>query len=171
MIAIRSLIEVTLLDNIREEAIASTLKEEGGYGNDPDDAGGETNFGISKRSHPDIDIRALTEERARQIYIKEYWDVIEGDALPRSWALALMDAAVRMGPFRAVCLMQGTLKVEVDGKVGPVTVTAAWNNLAWSTIDSFLAGCMAFYVRTTNQKYHTGQLLRTLRLRDLLPYK
>jgi hypothetical protein len=33
-----------------------------GYVNDPSDPGGETQWGISKRSYPDVDIKALTRE-------------------------------------------------------------------------------------------------------------
>ena len=49
------------------EAIEHVLKFEGGYVNDPDDPGGETNFGISKRSYPDLDIAALTVADAVEI--------------------------------------------------------------------------------------------------------
>ena len=50
-----------------EEAVKSVLKHEGGYVNDPKDPGGETNFGISKRAFPDLDIKNLTEEDAIEI--------------------------------------------------------------------------------------------------------
>ena len=40
---------------------------EGGYVNHPDDKGGETNFGISKRSYPTLNIRTLTRDDAMQI--------------------------------------------------------------------------------------------------------
>ena len=40
-----------------ERAIDKTLAWEGGYVNDPKDPGGETKYGISKRAHPDVDIK------------------------------------------------------------------------------------------------------------------
>ena len=46
------------------QIIPEVLKREGGYVNDPDDMGGETRFGISKRSYPDINIKELTIEKA-----------------------------------------------------------------------------------------------------------
>lgn len=49
------------------------LKHEGGYSNDINDPGGETNFGISKRYHPNVDIKNLTEKDAAEIYFKQYW--------------------------------------------------------------------------------------------------
>ena len=44
-----------------DDIIEVVLHHEGGYVNDPDDPGGETNFGIAKRSHPDVDIKNLTK--------------------------------------------------------------------------------------------------------------
>ena len=49
------------------DIIEVVLHHEGGYVNDPKDPGGETNFGIAKRSHPDVDIKNLTEEGAKEI--------------------------------------------------------------------------------------------------------
>ena len=44
-----------------DEIISVVLHHEGGYVNDPKDPGGETNYGISKRAYPDVDIKNLTE--------------------------------------------------------------------------------------------------------------
>lgn len=54
-------------------AIKTVLIEEKGYVNDPEDPGGETKFGISKRMYPDLDIKNLTIEKAEEIYEKDYW--------------------------------------------------------------------------------------------------
>ena len=48
-----------------DEIIEVVLHHEGGYVNDPKDPGGETNFGIAKRSHPDVDIKNLTKDGAK----------------------------------------------------------------------------------------------------------
>ena len=56
-----------------ESIVQVVLKHEGGYVNDPDDSGGETNFGISKRAFPDLDIKNLTKEDAVKIYHDKYW--------------------------------------------------------------------------------------------------
>ncbi|ETZ07377.1 hypothetical protein P618_200441 [Holospora obtusa F1] len=50
------------------------LAHEGGYSDDPDDDGGETKFGISKRSYPHVDVDALTVEQAKNIYKRDFWD-------------------------------------------------------------------------------------------------
>lgn len=50
------------------------LVVEGGYVNDPNDPGGETKYGISKRSYPRVDIKNLTEDDARKIFIEDYFN-------------------------------------------------------------------------------------------------
>ena len=57
-----------------DEIIQITLEHEGGYVHDPTDLGGETNFGIAKRFYPDVDIKNLTEDGAKEIYKRDYWD-------------------------------------------------------------------------------------------------
>ena len=42
-----------------DEIIEVVLEHEGGYVNDPDDAGGETKYGIAKRWYPSVDIKNL----------------------------------------------------------------------------------------------------------------
>ena len=58
-----------------DEIIEVTLHHEGGYVHDPKDLGGETNYGIAKRFYPDVDIKNLTEEGAKEIYKKDYWEI------------------------------------------------------------------------------------------------
>ena len=55
-----------------EEIINKVLEHEGGYVNDPTDLGGETKYGITKRFYPDLDIKNLTKEEAKQIYYNDY---------------------------------------------------------------------------------------------------
>jgi lysozyme family protein len=76
------------------------LQEEGGYVNHPSDPGGETNYGISKRSHPEVDIKNLTKVGAIDIYRKEYWNPA-WEELGFPLAACMMDTAVNMGPGRA----------------------------------------------------------------------
>lgn len=77
------------------------FKWEGGYVNDPDDPGGETNFGISKRSYPNVDIKNLTRQAAQEIYQRDYWNAINGDTLDPSLACVALDTAINMGVGRA----------------------------------------------------------------------
>jgi lysozyme family protein len=86
--------------------LAFTLRWEGGYSNDPDDPGGETNFGIDKRSHPDLDIPNLTLEQAKQIYKTAYWTVCSCGNKPWPFDLIVFDTAVNMGNVKAILLYQ-----------------------------------------------------------------
>lgn len=57
-----------------DEAAKGTLKNEGGLAEKNNwDTGGITNFGISKKQYPHIDIRNLTQDEAVQIYHDDYW--------------------------------------------------------------------------------------------------
>jgi lysozyme family protein len=98
---------------------------EGGYSNDPQDPGGETNFGISKASHPNVDIAGLTELGAAQIYYDEYWVPSGAGLMPRGLDLWLLDGAINHGVREAAVILQGVLGVAQDGSVGPATAAAA----------------------------------------------
>jgi hypothetical protein len=85
-----------------QQAVTFVLAREGGYANDPADPGGETNYGISKRAHPDLDIKSLTVEQAREIYREAYWGPAGCDGLSPGWALVVFDTAVNCGVTRAL---------------------------------------------------------------------
>lgn len=106
-------------------AIQFVLAYEGGYVNDPQDPGGETKFGISKKAYPSLNIKDLTLVEAQDIYRRDYWNACECDELPAKWAIAVMDTAVNMGVRKAIRLMQIALDVGADGVVGSQTVAAA----------------------------------------------
>jgi len=103
------------------------LAEEGGYVNHPNDPGGETNFGISKRAYPGLDIAALTRSNAIDLYRRDYWTPIQGDDLPPGLDLLLLDTAVNLGVRTAIKLLQRALNLTEDGVMGKVTITAAQN--------------------------------------------
>lgn len=108
-----------------DPAIELVLKHEGGYVNDPHDPGGETNYGIAKRSHPDEDIKNLTVERAKEIYHDEYWQAIRGDDIKQQCvANNLLDAAVNTGVRTASRQIQRLVSVTDDGHIGPVSIDA-----------------------------------------------
>ena len=106
-------------------AVDRVLRVEGGYVNDPADPGGETKYGISKRAYPAVDIAAMTEDGARAIYKKDYWDACRCDSLPAPLDWLVFDAAVNQGVQAAGKMLQGAVGVAVDGKIGPATVAAA----------------------------------------------
>ena len=113
-----------------EIAFRETLGLEGGYVFDPDDPGGETQFGISKRSYPDVDIAALTIDRAKEIYRGDYWDALHLDKV-RSGLIAreIFDTAVNMGRRMSVSIAQRALNflgeaLAEDGIIGQKTISA-----------------------------------------------
>jgi lysozyme family protein len=107
-----------------EVAVKHVLKFEGGYVDDPLDPGGETKFGISKRAYPDLDIKNLTKQEAREIYRRDYWDKVSCDELPAKLRLIVFDAAVNHGVQWAARNLQSLTDVKIDGHVGPVTLEA-----------------------------------------------
>ena len=109
-----------------ETAVQRTLRFEGGYADDPNDPGGETNWGISKRSYPDLDIRRLTKDEAIAIYRRDYWDALKLDRISPILGAEVFDHAVNAGPAAAVELLQSALvrlgyPVAIDGRLGPAT--------------------------------------------------
>lgn len=101
-----------------------TIDHEGNYSNDPNDPGGETKFGISKRSYPNLIISKLTLEDAYNIYKRDFWDVIHGDNLPYSVAYQLFDFAINSGVGTAIRYLQRAVGVADDGYIGPVSIKA-----------------------------------------------
>ncbi|HEB92608.1 MAG TPA: N-acetylmuramidase [Gammaproteobacteria bacterium] len=104
------------------KAIGKTLAHEGGakFTDDPMDRGGATKYGISQRAYPNVDIRNLTEQQARDIYKRDYWDRIRADEIT-SQAIAenIFDTAVNMGVRTASRLAQVALDIEpADGIIG-----------------------------------------------------
>mgnify|MGYP005821638141 FL=1 len=111
------------------EIVNHTLEEEGGYVNDPTDKGGETNYGISKRAYPDLNIFELTEDDAIDIYWKDYWLRGKCDKVPVKLQAIYFDMCVNFGISGAIKVLQETANgkganIEVDGKIGPNTIKA-----------------------------------------------
>lgn len=97
---------------------------EGGYVNSPNDPGGETKFGISKRSYPSVDIRNLTVEGAKAIYFSDFWQKMCLSDMPLGLDEFLFDFAVNSGVQRVSRLLQKAAGVLPDGAVGVKTVAA-----------------------------------------------
>jgi lysozyme family protein len=122
-------------DMTDDEIIAHILKSEGGFTNDPDDAGGPTNFGITAADYGSFlklgrkatadEVRQMPESDAVAIYKSRYisdpnFAAIADDKLK----MLLVDSGVLYGTARAAIWLQTALKVKADGKVSPVTLAA-----------------------------------------------
>ena len=108
-----------------DEAFDRLMKHEGGYVNDPKDPGGETKYGISKRSYPDEDIANMTPDRAKVIFRRDFWDKVHGDKLHDGVAWQLADFAYHSGPATAIRYLQRAVGVADDGDWGPASQAAA----------------------------------------------
>ena len=116
------------MDNTFNDAFDEVIGLEGGYSDDPDDAGGETNWGISKRSYPNVNIATLTKEDAKQIYWEDFWNrLLLSQVLQPSIAAEIFEQAVNFGGSQAVIHVQYALRLMgknliVDGQMGPTTL-------------------------------------------------
>lgn len=108
-----------------DQAFDRLISHEGGYVNHPNDPGGETNWGISKRSYPNLNIKALTRDDAKKIYKTDFWDAVGGDRLPSSVVYQLFDFAVNSGIGTAIRYLQRAIGVADDGHWGPMSQGAA----------------------------------------------
>jgi lysozyme family protein len=113
-----------------DEIMTEVLRHEGGYVHHPNDPGGETKFGISKRAHPELDIAALTEAEARVIYHDEYWLPSRVEEMPDRIRPLYFDMCVNHGLTNAARLLQEAARavgedIVVDGIVGVQTLEAA----------------------------------------------
>ena len=117
---------------------------EGGYANDPHDAGGETYLGISRKNNPDWvgwitidnlkkqypsksikgiikylkndDISKL-KDQAKLLYKTKYWDVMSLDDIKNiTICNHLFDTAVNMGVKTAINLAQQCCGMSITGK-------------------------------------------------------
>ncbi len=118
------------------------LAREGGFVNDPDDPGGATNHGVTihtmRRLGLDLtgdgrvdtaDVRRLTRQQARQIFIEHYFHRPGISKLPEVLHASVFDMQVNAGA-NAVKILQRLLRkmgqrVAVDGQIGPKTIAAA----------------------------------------------
>lgn len=112
---------------------------EGGYVNDPDDNGGETYLGITRKNHPKLKMWELIDEikekyglkgintklksnskilnETKKVYKNSYWDVMELDDIPsQKVAHQLFDTAVNMGVRTAINIAQQLVGMTRTGK-------------------------------------------------------
>ena len=108
-----------------DEAFERLIGHEGGYVNSPADPGGETKYGISKRSYPHLDIQNLTIAESKRLYKRDYWGPSGCDAVPDGIKFLMFDAGVNSGPAAAIKLLQRSVGTTEDGILGPITLTAA----------------------------------------------
>src|ERR1700693_3655937 len=104
-------------------AIPTVLRREGGYVWDQSDPGGETNFGMSRKSYPNVDIKNLTSSLASDIYRRDWWDKYGySRVLDQRIATKILDTAVNMGAPRAHRIAQDAVGATPDGVLGSESI-------------------------------------------------
>ena len=93
------------------------IPNEGGYVNNPQDPGGETNMGIAKRYHPNEDIKNLTRERANALLYKEVWNWNGINTLPAEIKGFVFDHGIRTSPQNAIETTHQTLEIDPVGDI------------------------------------------------------
>ena len=142
------------------------LAEEGGKVNHPRDPGKLTNFGISQRSYPDLDIAHLTREQAIAIYRRDYWTPIKGDDLPVGLDLLLLDTAVNMGATTAILLLQAALSLGMDGIIGPATLGRARQNMPGVLSEFCALRAWRYEINRNEDEFGKGWFRRLFRVYD-----
>lgn len=138
-----------------DKYIDRVLEHEGGYVNDPTDAGGETKWGISKRAYPHLDIKNLSKSDAKEIYRKDYWNANHCDKLPEGLDYVHFDTAVNMGGRRAAKILQQASGVTVDGIIGRNTLAAAKN----TTPAEYLLHRLNFYCQIVRGRHSQARFI------------
>jgi lysozyme family protein len=115
------------------KALSFTLKEEGGYADDPNDHGGATMHGVTqaefdrwntRHGFPLRPVKTITDAEVRQLYAEDYWQAGHCDDMTLSLAIAHFDWCVNHGPTGATRTLQQTLMIKDDGVYGPKTYAA-----------------------------------------------
>ena len=124
-------------------AILKVLLTEGGYANDPNDAGGETYKGIARNFWPKWSGWAIVDEAKKEsgyehalnrnmqlndaviaFYKVNFWDKVGGDFIAsQTIANNLVDSAVNEGIKPAVKRAQGIVLLAQTGIITPELVT------------------------------------------------
>lgn len=98
--------------DIENKIISFIIKyNEGGYVNDPNDPGGETKYGISKRAFPSLDIKNLTLEQAIEIYRTKYFTKLPTILQPQL-LYQVLDMAINAGPSIALKLYHNGISLD-----------------------------------------------------------
>jgi lysozyme family protein len=126
-----------------DQAFDRLIGNEGKYVNNPADPGGETKYGISKRSYPNVDIANLTVEGAKEIYLRDFWNPI-GDAHP-AIKFQVFDFAVNSGIQTAIRKLQAAIGVADDGHWGPLSSAKLAATPVPQVITHFIAQRIRFW--------------------------
>jgi lysozyme family protein len=152
-------------------SVQFVLDHEGGLSKDPKDPGGTTNFGISQRAFPNVDVENISIDVAIGLYYDYYWMPLKCDYFGNGCATVLLDTAVNCGAHRASKWLQTTInlkaytQIKVDGSIGSQTIDAA-HFLAPGTLASgIIANRLEHYAKIDpDNRYIDGWVRRVSEL-------
>lgn len=129
------------------------LKSEGGFVNHPQDPGGMTNLGVTKRvweswvgrESNEVEMRSLTPEMVEPLYKRKYWDACRCDELPEGLDYLVFDFTVNAGPGRSIRTLQTAVGTTPDGAIGPKTLAAVRAMDSHELIEKFSVAKTKFY--------------------------
>lgn len=135
-----------------DKAFDRLMGHEGGYTPGKGDPGGETKWGICKRSYPQLDVQSLTRDGAKAIYKRDFWDrvAIASPAL----RYQAFDFAVNSGIDTTVRKLQQVLGVADDGAWGPVSAAALARVDESDVLMRLLAARIRFMTRCSTWALH-----------------
>lgn len=131
------------------EAFDRIIGHEGGYVNNPKDPGGETKWGISKRTYPTLDIKNLTREQAKSIWYHDFWLPVASLVPNKSVVFQLCDAAYNHGFGNAVRILQRAVDTADDGHWGPNSRSRYLERSENDILMRFLSFRISFFTRLT----------------------
>lgn len=154
-------------------AFENVIGVEGGFSDDAKDPGNwtggkegsgklsGTKYGVSAAAYPSLDIKSITLDDAKAIYHRDYWQVISGDDFSFPISNALFDCAVNSGCASAAKLLQRSLAITNDGKIGKLTIAAAQAKDQTELLIDFLTARAVFYARLAKfELYGKGWMKR-----------
>jgi lysozyme family protein len=161
------------MKNNFDASFDKVMQSEGGYVWDKDDAGGETNLGVTAsawgaylgRPINPGEMKALTKDTVKPFYRQMYWDKVKGDNLPAGVDYAVFDFAVNAGVARAAKFLQRAVGAVDDGVIGSGTLGLVVKADLQKTLNNFADQKQRFYngLATNNpsqQKFLKGWLAR-----------
>ncbi|QOF68972.1 glycoside hydrolase family 108 protein [Actinobacillus sp. GY-402] len=141
------------------------IGHEGGYVNDPQDPGGETNWGVTKRTARangyQGSMRTMTRDDAYQIYHSAFWVRYKCAKMPNAVAFQFFDGCVNHGYGNAARLLQKAVGVAQDGIIGEKTLAAINAKSVNDVLMLFNAHRIKFYTQLSNfNRYGKGWVNR-----------
>jgi lysozyme family protein len=161
-----------------KKAFLLILANEGGYGNDPDDPGGETYKGIARKMNPDwlgwhivdllkkqpgfpellqsadaIEIKKQLDYEVSSFYYTHFWLKINGEKIAdQQVAESIFDFAVNAGVSVSISHSQSVAGVTADGIMGPKTIEAINGLDAGQFLTAFALAKIVRYVNICNKR-------------------